>query len=488
MSYILLTGSTGLLGRYLLHDFLAEGRRVAVIVRRGKLASARDRVEAVLQPWEEREGRALPRPVILEGDLREEALGLSATDVDWIAANCDTALHSAASMVFRPQPDGEPKLTNVEGTRRLLELCRRAGIRKFHHVSTSYLCGLRTGRILESELDLGQEPGNVYEESKLAAEKMVRAANWIDELTVYRPASIVGDSRTGYTTSYHGFYLPLQLAYTMSGRIPPSEMGDRFFARLGLRGDEGKNFVPVDWVASAIGELFARPECHGRTYHLASPRPVTVRVIQQVIQESIRRWSKRTTATRASESDLAACERLFEHHMQVYQSHWRDDPLFDRSNTDWALAHLPCPEMDFEQMLVIARFPIEQNFATPRHQEVTVAFDVPGLLSELVAGGAPPDGADARARQLGLQVNGSGGGGWRLQLRGNRLAGVQPGLGATDLGVCYLTTRTLARLVRRELSVVDSIDRGRLVLEAPAGRQRELLAAFEQVVSSGQDV
>jgi hypothetical protein len=75
-----------------------------------------------------------------------------------------------------------------------------------------------------------------------------------------------------------------------------------------------------------------------------------------------------------------------------------------------------------------------------------------------------------------------------LQLRGNRLAGVQPGLGATDLGVCYLTTRTLARLVRRELSVVDSIDRGRLVLEAPAGRQRELLAAFEQVVSSGQDV
>lgn len=482
MSYLLVTGATGLLGQYLLVDLLRAQRPLAVLVRRGKLQSARDRVEVVMQSWEKRLGHALPRPVVLDGDLREPGLGLSGGDRGWITDHCDSVVHSAASMVFKPQADGEPQRTNVEGTRTLLEFCRTARIRQFHHISTAYLCGLRTGRILESELDQGQEPGNVYEASKLAGEKLVRSADWLDQLTVYRPASIVGDSETGFTTSYHGFYLPLQLAYTMAGRIPPEEMGDRFFARLGLKGLEGKNFVPVDWVADAIAQLVLRPECHGQTYHLSSPEPVTVRLIQQVIQESIRRWSKRTTATKANQRDLDVCEQLFEHHMQVYQSHWRDDPIFDRTNTDRVLPELPCPPMDYDRMLTIARYPIEQNFAAVRHQNVTMDFDsqehLERLARQLASAGVDRDGT----KQLSLQINGSGGGQWNLRFGENGIVGVGRGLGPPGVGVCYLTTQTLGRLVRGQMSVRDSICRGRLVLEAPNGEQAQMLAAFEQVV------
>jgi thioester reductase-like protein len=97
-------------------------------------------------------------------------------------------------------------LSNLTGTRNLLQLCRETGVRQFDHVSTAYVCGKRPGPVFERELDCGQTFRNDYERSKCEAEKLVRAAAHLDRVTVYRPAIIVGDSRTGYTTAYHGPY------------------------------------------------------------------------------------------------------------------------------------------------------------------------------------------------------------------------------------------------------------------------------------------
>ena len=104
--------------------------------------------------------------------------------------------------------------------------------------------------------------------------------------------------------------------------------------------------MPVDWLSAAITHLFTHPEYHGRTYHLTHPRPTTVALIQKVIQEAIRRYSKRPTARQVDPQELANYERLFCSQMSIYRSHWRDDPLFDRTNADAALADFPCPEMD----------------------------------------------------------------------------------------------------------------------------------------------
>ena len=254
-------------------------------------------------------------------------------------------LHNAASMTFRENKHGEPFRTNVDGMKNVLSLCEQAGIRQFHHVSTAYVCGLREGRVYEHELDLGQENGNVYEVSKMTAEKLVRAAGFLDQLTVYRPASVVGDSETGYTTSSHGFYLPLQMAYTIADKVPPELMGERFFRLLGLTGEEGKNLVAVDWLSKAIVELVTHPEHHGQTYHLTNPRPVTVRLIQQIIREAIERHTTKRFVGTPSKEELVAYEQMFLQYMEIYRSHWRDDPIFDRTNTDRALPHLPCIEL-----------------------------------------------------------------------------------------------------------------------------------------------
>ena len=76
-STILITGATGLLGRSLVRELAAAGRRVAVIIRPGKTADAAARVYELLRDWQEVAGVHVPCPVVLEGNLSAEGLGLS---------------------------------------------------------------------------------------------------------------------------------------------------------------------------------------------------------------------------------------------------------------------------------------------------------------------------------------------------------------------------------------------------------------------------
>ena len=58
--------------------------------------------------------------------------------------------------------------------------------------------------VYESELNVGQEFANPYEESKVEAEEMVRSAKFLKSLTVYRPAIIVGDQHGGDVSAVIG--------------------------------------------------------------------------------------------------------------------------------------------------------------------------------------------------------------------------------------------------------------------------------------------
>src|SRR5437763_15696103 len=168
--HLLLTGATGLLGRYLLRDLLLAGVPVAVLARPRGGEPGPARVERLLRFWEGEVGRSLPRPACLEGDVTAEGLGLGARQVGWVARHCAGVLHAAASLTFRgPGRDGEPWRTNLGGTANVLGLCRRAGLR-LHHVSTAFVCGARGGVVSESDPGGGQGVHNDYEESKFEAE------------------------------------------------------------------------------------------------------------------------------------------------------------------------------------------------------------------------------------------------------------------------------------------------------------------------------
>ena len=61
MSHILLTGATGLLGRYLIRDLIQQGHSLAVLVRSSRQASATERIDEVMKHWEPETG-VLPAP------------------------------------------------------------------------------------------------------------------------------------------------------------------------------------------------------------------------------------------------------------------------------------------------------------------------------------------------------------------------------------------------------------------------------------------
>ncbi len=370
-SCILLTGATGLLGRFLLRDLSAQGRQVAVVVRGSKTAGAEARVDDLLRDWREVAGAEVPRPVVLQGDITSPGLGLSPSALEWVAANVDEVVHSAASLSFeRRESDGEPYASNVGGTANVLELCRTAGIRRLHHVSTAYVCGLRRGRVLESELDVGQTPGNDYERSKIESEQAVRAADFLDVLTVYRPSIIVGDLVNGFTNTFHGFYKPLRIVQPfVESFLQASLESGSLLDVLGMSGAERKNLVPVDWVSAVMSRIILDPSLHGGTYHLTSTRPTSVgilcRVFEQMVVEMAERPKVAGSGRAAPAFDPAILSRLFGDQMQVYRAYWRDDPEFDSSATRRAVPDLASPALDEATIRRLCRFAIDTGFRWP---------------------------------------------------------------------------------------------------------------------------
>jgi thioester reductase-like protein len=459
MKYYLLTGGTGLLGSYLLRDCLGAGLRVAVLARGGKGESARQRVENLLARWEQEEQVLLSRPVVLEGDLTRPGLGLASGSRRWIGENCRGVIHNAARLTFfGASRQGEPWQTNVLGTRSVLDLCEAFGLREFHYVSTAYVCGRREGRILESELNVGQALGNDYERSKLEAEEMVRAATFLDSLTVYRPSVIVGDSRTGYASTFYGYYAMVKLAHTLAGEVVlGSTRSQQVAAALGLTGGECKNFVPVDWVSAVMAFVVGHPGLHGKTYHLTSSRPTPVAMWSRAIQEAVERYSPTADPACQRCRDGRWFEESFRELSKIYQSYWRDDPEFDNTNTREAASQLACPDMNYEVLLRMAAFAIRSDFGKGRTAPKTLRYDVHERLWKLRSAHAVTDAGVPGVQGVGFAVDGPGGGQWTLLVRDGRLLGATDGLPMGCSRMVRIDSHTFQRLAERQLTVSQAL-------------------------------
>lgn len=488
MPYAFLTGATGLLGRYLIKDLTVAGISLAVLVRPSRRATAQHRVENVMCYWDSVLGRSLPRPVVLEGDITEPDLGLDARGMRWVAENCDSMIHNAASLTFQStSSQSEPWRSNVAGTRNVLDLCRNAGIRAFHHVSTAYVCGLRQGRILESELDVGQKLSNDYEESKLQAEKMVRAAGLFDSLTVHRPAIIIGDSTNGYTTTYHGFYAPLQAVYTMAQTFDIDATGHSgVSARFGLTGHETKNLVPVDWVSAVMSHVISHPEHHGKTYHLTPLHPVTARMLGDIFEEAVGFYGVKLEGAGKPLTGLTEYEQLFSELISVYKSYWKDDPTFDATNTRTAAPHLPCPHINRALLLKLAEYAMRINFTSPRAKPIEPKCDVAAAVEPFVEAGQAGDRGAAHGLRLGLRVTGHGGGDWTLALAGDEIVAADLGVHPSCRAVVECDVALFAALIGGHSAVEPALARGELRVTGDPASRPFVLSVFRQFSGTGR--
>ncbi len=365
-NYFLLTGGTGLVGRYLLRDLLTADAPVAVLIRSRKDQSAEERLDQVLLDWESQLRKPLPRPVCLEGDLNKPGLGLDSGQEIWIQQNVNSVIHNGASLTFQGKDrNKDPWLSNYQGTANVLEMCRENNIRHFHYVSTAYVCGKCPGPVYEKHPHVnGYGFRNDYEESKYAAEQMVRNADWLDCLTIHRPATIVGDSQTGYTSTYHGFYAYLQFAWVLSNFSEKDSKG-RWEAplRMNLTGNEPRNLVPVDWVSSVMVEILLNSKHHGHTYHLAPTDPVTMLELDAVMSEYLNYYGTTFVGPEGlKDKELNSFEKNFYDSLMIYLPYRGREPVFDCTNTIHSFPHLPCPKMDRDVLKRIMDFAIKDRW------------------------------------------------------------------------------------------------------------------------------
>lgn len=256
MTTYLVTGGTGFLGRHLLERLLRRpGADVTVLVRASSLSRFHEAADRL--PGGER-----LRPVV--GDLSADGLGLSEADRQALQG-VDHVVHLAA-LYDMTASDERNREVNVAGTRRVVELANDLGAGCLHHVSSVAVAGEHAGRFGEDMFDEGQHLPSPYHATKFEAERIVRAESTVP-WRVYRPAVVVGDSRTGDIDKVDGPYY-LMKALAGLGDLPGASALPLVAPDLGAT-----NLVPVDHVVDAMDALVHAPGLDGRAFHLVHPRP-----------------------------------------------------------------------------------------------------------------------------------------------------------------------------------------------------------------------
>jgi thioester reductase-like protein/NADP-dependent 3-hydroxy acid dehydrogenase YdfG len=255
MRYVV-TGGTGFIGGRVVTRLVdtQPDAQVWVLVRRESLGRFERRAVA----WDER-----VKPLV--GDLTE----LDLTD-DTLAelGSVDHVVHCAAIYDITAG-EAEQRAANVDGTRAVVTLAQRLGA-TLHHVSSIAVAGDFRGEYTEDDFDVGQQLPTPYHRTKFEAESLVRSTPGL-RYRVYRPAVVVGDSRTGEMDKVDG-------PYYFFGVLSKLAVLPRFTPLL--LPDSGRtNIVPVDYVADSIVALMHAPGLDGRAFHLTAPKTIGLRGI-----------------------------------------------------------------------------------------------------------------------------------------------------------------------------------------------------------------
>ena len=495
--FVLLTGGTGLVGGLVLARLLELEIPVAVLVRGNRRQSAAERVETLMQQLEERFGRLFIRPVVLNGDLCQRGLGLADFHRRWVALKCGSVIHSAANLLFRPaseHPRNEPYLTNVDGTRHLLEVMSATQIHEWHYVSTAYIAGLRNGLVQEREANVGQQFGNDYERSKVRAEEMLRASAAMASLTIYRPSIVIDLHPTTRMRSDQTINSAFMMFQTLSRQFGLPERGE-WFRRLGFGGEERKNIVTVDWVAAMITGIYRRPALHGSTYHLTSPNGTAASNLEDAFRAAVQ-VSGLKLPPRRTEA-MAMIDEHAAPFVAAFKPYFKDDPRFDRANTKRAMevcCESDVPDLTVEQLrdFCMRQAKSASPVASVADPAVRPAWSLTIEQMEQSCRELAPD-VCSRRESVRVDVLGVDGKSLCISDSANGLALQSPATLLTD--VRWITTAdTMSEFIGNRLAVREAMETGRLLLEVdsaddpaisdPGKLQTEtLIRQFEQIIA-----
>jgi phthiocerol/phenolphthiocerol synthesis type-I polyketide synthase E len=268
---VLLTGATGFLGTFLLHELLAAtDGRVYCLVRAADKAAGRARLSKASMAF------GLPEPdpqrvQLVLGDLQDVRNLLESYRDGELAQRIGYVLHCAAKVVFT-EPYRVLREENVLDMVELLRWMRGHGIRDFSFVSTVAATHYALGtdhKILETrEQPLDPQQGG-YGVSKWVSERILERAEYDGmRVRVFRPGFILGSTKTGACNDKDLIWNVLA-----SGLAVGAHPLD----------DRAMPMAPVDVVARAMAELAVSPSSVGRVYHLVDRTAFSPRRLFQLL-------------------------------------------------------------------------------------------------------------------------------------------------------------------------------------------------------------
>jgi amino acid adenylation domain-containing protein/thioester reductase-like protein len=266
---LFLTGATGFLGAFLLHELLRQtDAGIYCLVRAADVQAAMQKIRAIMESyhiWEPSDGDRI-FPVL--GDLAQPRLGMAEEQFEMLARRVDVIYHNGAVVNF-VYPYSTLKAANVLGTHEVLRLACQARTKPLHYVSTLSVWGApdRSQDTIFHEADDIETTGPLYggyAQSKWVAEQLVTIARTRGlPVTIYRPGRVTGQSQTGVWNPND------LLCQIIKGWIQLESVPDREIERE-------LDLTPVDYVSKAIVHLSRQKDSTGQSFHLSNPQPLPV--------------------------------------------------------------------------------------------------------------------------------------------------------------------------------------------------------------------
>ena len=197
---ILVTGSTGFIGKRLIPLLSEKVDKIFVLVRKESMAKAASQFAEHKNVY------------LIEGNIQSNDVCAKVEDLTMLIQETEHILHLAGGYDLEMSVL-DAYTQNVIGVQNALELARKfKKLKYFHHVSTYAVNAYKNSQVLETDPLKDSSHLDHYARSKLQGEKLVEKTDLgKTRKRIYRPGIVVGDSSTGKIEKVDGPYYFLQM-------------------------------------------------------------------------------------------------------------------------------------------------------------------------------------------------------------------------------------------------------------------------------------
>ena len=338
---VLLTGATGFLGAFLLHDLIEKTEyTIYTLVNAEDEERGMHRIIKNLEKYSLWKDSFKNRIRVVIGNLSKTMIGMSEEDFGRLAEEIHEIYHAAANTNFL-QPYHMLKEVNVYGTQEIIRFATTYQLKRIHYISTHYVFS-----------NLSHENGYIAYEDSFPTEQEVlvlgyQQSKWVGEnimqiakkrgvpISVYRVGRISGSTVNGACQTKDIMWLMIKCCV---------EAGVLFEENVKIE------FIPVDYVSQSIVALSLRKDSWNRNYHLCTNQLNDLKQIYEWMKRygfkvetlPYAEW-KKELIKRVSESEKMFTAKAMLPFIPEDMSEWDVEIVYDNTNVKNGLRGMDMP-------------------------------------------------------------------------------------------------------------------------------------------------